>query len=84
VFPGLLGALSGPRGCSLPTLQGIASGAGFSSVMLFGVGWVVAFSLRGGVWAGFFGFEPDIVRRVETSRSGLYEGLGCFKRMVYV
>jgi hypothetical protein len=52
--------------------------------MLFGVGWVVAFSLRGGVWAAFFGFEPDIVRRVDTSRSGLYEGLGCFKRMVYV
>jgi hypothetical protein len=32
----------------------------------------------------FFGFEPDIVRRVVTSRSGLYEGLGCSKWMVYL
>jgi hypothetical protein len=62
----------------------IASAAGFSSVMLFGVGWVVAFSLWGGVWAAFFGFEPDIVRRVVTSRSGLYEGLGCSERLVYL
>ena len=51
-------------------------------MMLFGVGWVVAFSL-GVVVCGraFFGFEPDIVRRVVTSRSGLYRWLGCFKRV---
>jgi hypothetical protein len=41
--------------------------------------------LRGLVGAVFFfGFEPDIVRRVETSRSGLYEGLGCSEGLVRV
>jgi hypothetical protein len=53
-------------------------------VMLFGVGWVVAFFLGVGFGCAFFGFGPDIVRRVETSRSGLYEGLGCSERLVYV
>ena len=31
---------------------------------------------------GCFCIEPDIVRRVVTSRSGLYEGLGCSERLV--
>ena len=50
--------------------------------MLFGVGCVVAFSLGVVQWRGFFGFEPGVVRRVVTSRSGLYRWLGCFKRVV--
>jgi len=52
--------------------------------MLFGVGWVVAFFFVWVVWVCFFGFEPDFVRRVDTSRSGLYEGLGCSEELVYV
>jgi hypothetical protein len=65
-----------------PPSKGIAIAAGFSSVMLFGVGCVVAFSLGVVQWRGFFGFEPGVVRRVVTSRSGLYRWLGCFKRVV--
>ena len=48
-------------------------------------GWVGGGFLFGVVCGrAFFGFGPDSVRRVETSRSGLYEGLGCSERMVYV
>jgi hypothetical protein len=70
-------------------LFGLLSWPGFSRVlpslvMLFwGVVGVVV--LTWACWGRvFFGFEPDIVRRVETSRSGLYEGLGCSERLVRV
>jgi hypothetical protein len=60
LFPcvfGLLGVSRGSLRVSLSTLQGIAGGVGFSSVMLFGVGWVVAFfCVVGGVWPWFFWF----------------------------
>ena len=66
-----------------PVSWWVTWGGGFSLVMLFVVGGVVAFFYGWGV-AVFFGFGPDSVRRVETSRSGLYRWLGCSERLVYV
>jgi hypothetical protein len=86
---GLFGPLAAPAGpfpalSEPPLSRGLPGVLGFPSVMLFGVGWVVAFFLWVGFGCAFFGFEPGVVRRVVTSRSGLYEGLGCSERLVYV